>query len=381
LGLSEPLASESVQRVVRLRSPLVPDVAALVAALPDPLLLLAPDQTIAYLNGRAEEFFGLSLTHAIGLPVEQLTGGGSVLADIAAQVRESGGSREAHDVTLAVRGTGPRSVSLAVSRVREPEGAVLLVLRDATQRALLAEREAQRAATRSFSAMAAMLAHEIKNPLVSIGGAAQLLARTSDAEGQALAGVIRAEAERIRRLVDQMEILADERPLSGESVNIHDVLAEVRRTALAGYAQHVHFVELYDPSLPLVRGARDQLVRLLHNLVKNAAEAATDPSARIVLETAYRPGRRARRASDRQMLDLPIEVTVRDSGPGVPHELAATIFDPFVTTKPGGTGLGLAIVSKLVLELGGLIAHAREGEQTVFRLWLPVAPLVHPAVR
>lgn len=370
--LLDATEAEPSPRSVRLRSPLVPDLASLVSALPDPLLLLDHDRAVAYLNGPAEEFFGISLTHAIGLSVGQIIGGSPLLADLAAIVQREGGSREAHDVPLRAGRTGTRAVSLAVTRVREPEGAVLIVLRDATHRTLLAEREAQRSATRSFSAMAAMLAHEIKNPLVSIGGAAQLLERMTEPEGQALAAIIRAEAERIRRLVDQMEVLTEERPLSAESVNIHDVLAEVRRTALAGYARHVHFVEAYDPSLPPVRGARDQLLRLLHNLVKNAAEAATDPAARITLETAFRPGMRARRAPEAAMLDLPIEVTVRDSGPGIPSELTATIFDPFVTTKPGGTGLGLAIVAKLVLELGGLIAHAREADQTVFRIWLPV---------
>jgi two-component system nitrogen regulation sensor histidine kinase GlnL len=369
----DPTPGEPAARTMRLRSPLVPDLAALVSALPDPLLLLDRNRSVAYMNGRAEEFFGISLTHAIGVGIDQITGGERVVADLAAQVQNEGGSREAHDVTLRCGRQTARAVSLAVARVREPEGAVLVVVRDSTHRSLLAEREAHRTATRSFSAMAAMLAHEIKNPLVSIGGAAQLLERMTPAEGQSLAAIIRVEAERIRRLVDQVELLADERPASSESVNIHDVLAEVRRTALAGYAQHVHFVESYDPSLPPVRGARDSLLRLLHNLVKNAAEAAADPSARISLETAYRPGMRARRAPDAAMVDLPIEVTVADSGPGVPPAIAATIFDPFVTTKPGGTGLGLAIVAKSVLELGGLIAHAREGERTVFRLWLPVA--------
>lgn len=373
LNAIEPTPPEPASRAMRLRSPLVPDLAALVSALPDPLLLLDRAGNIAYMNGRAEEFFGMSLTHAIGLSIDQIVGGDRVVSDLAARVQREGGSREAHDVTLHGGRQNARAVSLAVSRVREPEGAVLVVLRDSTHRTLLAEREAHRTATRSFSAMAAMLAHEIKNPLVSIGGAAQLLERIAPEEGQSLAAIIRVEAERIRRLADQVELLADERPASSESVNIHDVLAEVRRTALAGYAQHAHFIECYDPSLPPVRGARDSLLRLLHNLVKNAAEAATDPSARISLETAYRPGMRARRAPDAAMVDLPIEVTVADSGPGVPPSIAATIFDPFVTTKPGGTGLGLAIVAKSVLELGGLIAHAREGDRTVFRLWLPVA--------
>jgi two-component system nitrogen regulation sensor histidine kinase GlnL len=375
----EPTADETSTRLVRLRSPRVPDLAALVSALPDPLLLLDRGMTIAYLNGRAEEFFGISLTHAIGQPVAQITGGCSAVAELAALVGAEGGTREAHDVMVGAGRQGMRAVSLTVAQLRDPDGAVLVLLRDMTHRSLLAEQEAHRTATRSFSAMAAMLAHEVKNPLVSIGGAAQLLERMVGVEGQALAAVIRGEAERIRRLVDQMEVLADERPASTESVNIHDVLAEVRRTALAGYAQHVHFLETYDPSLPPVRGSRDLLLRLLHNLVKNAAEAATDPAARITLETAFRPGMRARRTPEAAMLDLPIEVTIGDSGPGIPPEIAATIFDPFVTTKPGGTGLGLAIVAKLVLELGGLIAHARENGRTVFRLWLPVAEPVTEA--
>ena len=205
--------------------------------------------------------------------------------------------------------------------------------------------------------MATMLAHEIKNPLAGIRGAAQLLEPTLNSDDRALARLICEETDRIRDLVDQMEVFSDERPLEKSPVNIHAVLERVKRLTTASMGQGVSVREDYDPSLPPVLGNKDQLVQVFLNLAKNAAEAIQNngEAGEILLTTAFRPGIRLTVPGTSERITLPLEVCVHDTGPGVPEELRPNIFDPFVTTKPGGKGLGLALVAKIVRDHGGII--------------------------
>ena len=129
-----------------------------------------------------------------------------------------------------------------------------------------------RGAARSVSALAAMLAHEIKNPLSGIRGAAQLLEQSAGDDDRTLTRLICDEADRIVKLVDRMEVFSDERPVEREPVNIHVVLDHVKRLAQSGFARRIKFIENYDPSLPPVFANRDQLIQVFLNLVKNAAE-------------------------------------------------------------------------------------------------------------
>lgn len=229
-----------------------------------------------------------------------------------------------------------------------------------------------RGAARSVTGLASMLAHEIKNPLSGIRGAAQLLEHSVGDDDRALTQLITEEADRIVQLVDRMEVFADERPVERAPVNIHVVLDRVKRIAQSGFGRDIAIREDYDPSLPPVWGNSDQLIQIFLNLVKNASEAVGDRSDAVIeLTTAFRPGIRLSVPGSGERVGLPLEFCVKDNGPGVPEDLLPHLFDPFVTTKTNGTGLGLALVAKIVGDHGGVIECDTHKDRTVFRILLP----------
>jgi two-component system nitrogen regulation sensor histidine kinase GlnL len=346
---------------------------AVLNALPHPVVVISPGGKIVDANVAAEDFFDISVMMLRRHSLRDLVPFGSPLLALIEQVRQRGGAVNEYKVDLGTpRNPGERAVDLHVAPVPERPGHVVVMLQQRTIADKMDRQLTHRGAARSVIALAAMLAHEIKNPLSGIRGAAQLLEQSVGDDDRSLTRLICDEADRIVKLVDRMEVFGDERPVEREPVNIHAVFDHVRRLAQSGFARHIRFVEDYDPSLPPVLANRDQLIQVFLNLVKNASEAIGDRSdGEIQLTTAFRPGVRLSLPGSKTRVSLPLEFCVRDNGPGVSEDLMPHLFDPFVTTKPTGSGLGLALAAKIIGDHGGIIECESQPRKTVFRVLMP----------
>ncbi len=340
-------------------------------AVADALFVVEHGGAIRYANLAAEQFFGASAASLCEHRLEDLLPTDGPLFSLIEQVFELGSAMSEYGVTLGSPRIGSHVVTVQVAPLPErPDWAVVSIHRQSIAHKI-DHLLSHRSAARSVAGIAAILAHEVKNPLSGIRGAAQLLESGASTEDRALTQLICDETDRICALVDRMEVFADKRPVERHAVNIHEVLKRVRQLAENGFGRGIRITEIYDPSLPPVFGNRDQLVQVFLNLVKNAAEAAPQADGEISLRTANRHGVRLAVPGSESRVRLPLAVSVQDNGDGIPDDLQAHLFDPFVTTKPGGTGLGLALVAKIVSDHGGVIEFDSEPRRTVFRVMLP----------
>jgi two-component system, NtrC family, nitrogen regulation sensor histidine kinase GlnL len=343
--------------------------------LPQPLIVIDANNRMTMAGSQAEVFFGLSAATLARLRLSDLFTDQHPIVSLIEKVRRSGASVNEYALDLSSPRTGEHPQVDVFARPA-PDGRVVVLLVERTMAHMIERQLSHRTSARAVTGLSAMLAHEIKNPLSGIRGAAQLLSADVDEDGRQLTTMICVETDRIVALVNRMSAIGDAGPSANEPINIHSVLDHVKRLAVTGFAERLTLIEDYDPSLPDLLGHQDRLVQAILNLVKNAAEAiqsvpGTEANGRITLRTGFRPAMRLARPGGGT--SLPLMVSVEDNGPGIPENIMPALFEPFVTSKPSGTGLGLPLVASVVAEHGGVIRVERERDHTIFRMFFPVA--------
>lgn len=327
---------------------------------PFPLFKLGGADNVTWANQAAQEWLGKSLRKIEGQSVWKIFETDPDTRGIAMKARDKRGAITSRYIAVKAYGASGDGRLAHLTAYPTTDGAGLSVW------FVGPEPRSTKIGGQVVSGMGRMIAHELKNPLAGIKGAAQLLRDDVESEeGLALIDLIGSEIDRIRRLADRMEKLGDEDPVGAERVNIHEILRQARRV-IQSANPNVIFDERYDPSLPHAYGDPDTLMQALLNLIKNAVESAGE-TGEIRLETSFRTGVRGGKSGKL----LPVEIRVIDNGPGIPKDLLAQIFQPFVTTKPEGQGLGLALVSKVAAAHEGLVEVQSVPGRTVFSLLLP----------
>lgn len=349
----------------------MPDFKAVWGALPIPAMVVTKGFEVLAINSAAEAFVHQSSKRVVGHTLGNFVGEGSRLLEIVEQASRDDVSVVQYDVEFAWKDKTLGNGVLQAELLGNDDGDILLLF---TPRGLAEKMDrslASRSAARSVTGMAAMLAHEIRNPLAGISGAAQLLEMNLDQADREMTGLIVAECTRIGELVDRVEKFGEMRAIEVKPVNIHDVVDRAIKLAKAGYGSHIRFREEYDPSLPPTAGDADQLHQVFQNLIRNAVEAAPKVGGTVAIKTAFQPGVRLTVPGSKGA-SLPLEILIRDNGTGIPADLIEDIFDPFVTTKANGSGLGLSLVSKVLTDHGGVIECQSEEGRTIFRVRLPI---------
>jgi two-component system nitrogen regulation sensor histidine kinase GlnL len=344
----------------------------ILSALPFAVLAVDADTRIHFMNGAAEQFFEQGASGLTGRRLDEILPPHSPLFSLMAQATRGQTSVAEYDVSITFPLNRSRNLAITAAPLGDGSPLTVVSLHEQSIARRINNQIAHRNAARSVTGLAALLAHEVKNPLSGIRGAAQLLeAAVSEEDDLGLTRLICEETDRICDLVDRMGLFSDAE-ISRSAVNIHLVLERVRRVAEAGFGRHVEFVEEYDPSLPPVYGNADQLIQVFLNIVKNACEAVPGSKGKIIIRTAYQHGIRLALPGGTSRVQLPLIVSVTDNGGGIPPDVASNLFDPFVTSKTDGSGLGLALVAKVIGDHGGIVEFETGDHGTEFRLRLPM---------
>lgn len=349
----------------------------LLNSLPTAIFAVDGEDKFIYVNPIAETMLQLSAAQLSTMALEDLFGQGSAIAGLVRHAREQAIPLTESDVHLETSRADLDRVSITTAPVfrdggPSDDGAMIVQFAPISIAQRVDQQLRRQGAARSAAGMVAVLAHEVRNPLAGIRGAAQIIESAVSGDEKSLARLIADEVDRISNLIQRVDVFADIGPAPNSPVNVHEAIDRARQVLeSADELRNVNVVVNFDPSLPMVRGEFEGLVQVFLNLIKNAADAARDGGREVTLRTGYRQGRSlsSERRGDGGM--PPITVSIQDNGPGIPEDLEVSVFDPFVTTKSNGQGLGLSVVAKIVGDHGGAVDFESEPRRTVFTVHLP----------
>lgn len=351
----------------------LPSAEQIFASLPDALLIINENHEIAKVNPVAENFFGQSAKHLIGDHISnQLQFNDDRLVNA---LTDKDANVAARRVTVSLKGREAGLVNFDIHTMPADQRWRIVSIAPLPADGPVVEQ--QQSEPDQFSVRAPdILGHEIKNPLAAIKGAAQLLDRSLGEDQKALTHMIKGEVERIAKLLDRMQSLSTNQPAKVEPVNVHSLIDRARQSIETARNGDLKIQDHFDPSLPEVLVDPDSLMQVLTNLLSNAVDATKNVAERdIRVITRYSFGASLSVHGSNETVRLPVEIIIRDNGPGVPTDLERDIFSPFVSTKRDGQGLGLALVRKLMNDMNGRVRYERSvGQQhTQFVLFLPIA--------
>ena len=335
------------------------------------ILVVDQNQYAVKLNAAAEQFLSTSAANIIGQPLGKFIPVDSPVFMLIDQAQKEKQAFSKYNLNIETPRISRQFVDIHASPIIERPGLVILSFNSRSIAEKIDRQLSHRNAARSVNAIASILAHEVKNPLSGIRGAAQLLENQASKADQKLTILIQNEVDRVCELIDGMSVFAGDARFNHKAVNIHQILDHVLQISKSGFGRGSRFTMQFDPSLPAVRGDKNQLIQVFLNLTKNAVEAAQG-GAEVILTTAYERGVRFSTPHNNEHLHLPIVISITDKGDGISEELMPNLFDPFVTSKPNGSGLGLALVAKIIDDHGGVVECDSVDSRTTFRVMMPV---------
>ena len=336
------------------------------------VLMLDALRTVRYANPAAENLFELSRARLVGLPIGALFADATALSSAIESASNSHSAFTEQELELGVTGKQRRHLTLTVTPVEQGNITLLLEFRHIDQQLKIAREERQLEQQQANRELIRNLAHEIKNPLGGIRGAAQLLERELDRpQLSEYTQVIIGEADRLQSLVNRL--LTPHRLPHYRHINIHELLVRVKGVVQAEFPA-IPIAADFDTSLPEIEADPEQLTQAVLNIVRNAAQAVAGATSGPMIRMTTRVARYVTLARKRHR--LAIAIAIEDNGPGIPPSIHDRIFYPLVSGRPGGSGLGLTIAQTFVAQHNGTIECESAPGKTVFRIVLPLEPRI-----
>lgn len=361
-----------MQETIDYQASMVIDANEVLSSISSPIFVIDENFIFYFANNAAEQLFSASLSGLLNQSLTDYLSIDGTIISLIKQVLKNNAPVSEHGITFDTPRTGLRDISVYVAPLPERQNFIVVSLQEQTRAQKIGKQLESRASVRSIMAMGQLLAHEIKNPLSGIRGAAQLLEQDINDENKELTKLICNEADRIVALVDRMNLFVDHDNFKREGVNIHSILSHVKLLSENGFGSNIKYIQKYDPSLPLVHGNRDQLIQVFLNLIKNSSESINKKEGEIIISTSYEPGIRVKNSNTAIALQLPLVVCVKDNGSGIADEIKPHLFEPFVTSKKNGSGLGLPLVAKIINDHGGVVEYKSDTNGTIFKIMLPI---------